>query len=105
MRIYELLNTHPPACRYGERSNGIRIQQKPCPLDAPSPLGRAGVGFHGGFLGVPFYRVTPIKGQSQGLLEQRLRPEPEAAEVAGHEDVTTVEVQAMCAATAPYGNT
>ncbi|WP_315364581.1 hypothetical protein [Prevotella jejuni] len=39
MRIYELLNTHPPARRYGERSDGIRIQQKLCPLGTPSPFG------------------------------------------------------------------
>ncbi|ADK96159.1 hypothetical protein HMPREF0659_A6091 [Prevotella melaninogenica ATCC 25845] len=38
MRIYELLNTHPPSRRYGERSDGIRIQQKLCPLGTPSPL-------------------------------------------------------------------
>ncbi|WP_314924500.1 hypothetical protein [Prevotella pallens] len=42
MRIYELLNTHPPARRYGERSDGIRIQQKLCPVGSPSPSGRGG---------------------------------------------------------------
>nr|WP_314519737.1 hypothetical protein [uncultured Prevotella sp.] len=36
MRIYELLDTHPPACRYGERGDGIPIQQKSCSLGAPS---------------------------------------------------------------------
>ncbi|WP_424048172.1 hypothetical protein [Prevotella jejuni] len=54
MRIYELLNTHPPARRYGERSDGIRIQQKPCPLGTPSPSGRAGVGSCDDSLGVAF---------------------------------------------------
>ncbi|MFC2438430.1 MAG: hypothetical protein ACFNS5_07855 [Prevotella melaninogenica] len=34
MRIYELKDTHPQTRRYGERSNGMRIQQKLCPLDS-----------------------------------------------------------------------
>ncbi|MGP1378670.1 MAG: hypothetical protein ACTTKT_06610 [Prevotella veroralis] len=28
IRIYGQLNTHPPAHRYGERSDGIRIRQR-----------------------------------------------------------------------------
>ncbi len=51
MRIYELLNTHPPARRYGERNDGIRIQQKPCLLGTPSSFGK-------GWGGV-FFRRTP----------------------------------------------
>ena len=54
MRIYELLNTHPPTRRYGERSDGIRIEQKSYPLGTPSPSERVGVELYGGFLGVAF---------------------------------------------------
>ena len=44
------------------------------------------------------------KSQSRELLK-RLRPEPVVAVAAAHEDVTTVEVQAVRAATAPWVST
>ena len=72
MRIYELLDTHPPARRYGERGDGMRIQQKPRPLDAPSLQERAGV-------------------RLLGLLE-RPDPVPIAAGVLAHVGDTTAEV-------------
>ena len=92
MHIYELLDTHPPARRYGERSDGMRIQQKLCPLGTPSPFGE---GWGGAFL----------KGQSRGLLK---RPCPEPAVAAAgvvHVDVTTGEAQAVRAVAAPWGST
>ena len=79
MRIYELLDTYPPECRYGERGDGIPIQQKPLPLGAPSLQERAGV-------------------RLLGLLKH-LCPEPVATEVAAHVDATTVEAQVVCAVT------
>ncbi|WP_456002036.1 hypothetical protein [Prevotella sp.] len=38
MRIYVLSDAVSVAVRCGERSDGIRIQQKPCPLGIPSSL-------------------------------------------------------------------
>ena len=78
MRIYELLDTHPPARRYGERSNGIRIQQKPLPLGAPSLQERAGV------------RLLGLLKRSDTITKE--------AVVAAHVDIIKGKGQKVCAA-------
>ena len=85
MRIYELLDTYPSARRYGERSNGIRIQQKLCPLGLSPLSGRGGVGL-------------------LGLLEPADR-EPVVAVVEVHVDVTTAEEQVVRVVAGPRGST
>ena len=85
MRIYQFIDTHPPARRYGERSNGMRIQQKLRPLGAPSLQERAG-------------------GRLLGLLKP-VDPVPNGAVVAAHDDGTKVEEQAVRVEAAPWGST
>ena len=85
MRIYELLDTHSPTRRYGERSYGIRIQQKLCPLGTPSLQERVGVGL-------------------LGLLEPA-DTDPGEAVAVDHVDFTTEEVQGVRAVDAEWVST
>ena len=85
MRIYELLNTHPPTRRYALRSDGIRIQQKPYQLGTPSPFGKG--------RGEAFF-----KGQSQGLLK---RHNPISVDAVGgaYVDSTSPKTNVECSET------
>ena len=85
MRIYELLDTHPPARRYGERSDGMRIQQKLCPLGAPSLQERAGV------------RLLELLQPTASV--------PEVAVAVVDADATTADRQAVRALSVPRGST